>query len=416
MSLLIFCGVSSLSPTNNTGSSTQQGKSNGTSIFLTPGMSVEEFCKLFSPHFRKEKCKCPELGRICTLLKRSSSQTTFLKINCGKTTLPKAIIAVTLSTLGIIGNFAVAMFTMWNWKLSAFCHKLIGGLALSDLAFLLFTLIRHLPEFWTCQWYYGPSMCKFLNPAINMTATLGLGFVLIISVERYVGISHPFSRGMSSKTVYSIVALNFLVSLASVVPAGVVLDGNNGLCREVWPNKYNSKVYTWVLFGSSFAAPVLIISALYFSMLYQLRQSAIKCLQKMEVMGEPYRNKRKQENKRIAAIVLSLVVVFVLFVAPNRIYWILKDYEILDGYSLNIRDNIKMVCDLAYIFHSVLNPIIYSVVDAKFRASLKEFFLCGKARRRARGSSFYAGTRKRTNTSNYSCSSTNGETIKTEHL
>ena len=344
--------------------------------FLRPGMTLEEFCASLGPNFSMEDCVCSKIGRICDLLKKTSEEPNknYNSIRCGSTTFVKAVFFICLSTIGFIANLVVVLLSKQNWNSSPFCHKLIGGLALADLLFLAFTLMQFVPGLWTCRWIYNRAMCKFLFPVINMTATMGLGFVLIISVERFIGITHPFSRGMTPKAIYTIVSLNVLVSIASVLPAGVVLNDDTGMCAEQWGDAEHSRIYTWVLFVTSFAVPVTVISALYISMLYQLHRSHVKSLRSMNTC-HPVLSKRKQENQRVMLIVFSLLVSFVLFVSPNRVYWILKDEGIMKKFSRSTIISVKFACDLAYVFHAVVNPIIYSVIDVKFRSSLKRL-LC----------------------------------------
>ena len=301
------------------------------------------------------------------------------------------MISTCLCTIGFIANLIIVLIAKRNWNKSVYCHKLIAGLALADLLFLAFTLMQCVPPLWTCGWIYSSGMCKFLYPAINMTATTGLGFVLIISIERYIGITHPFSRGMTSKKIYIIVSLNLLISIASVLPSSAVLDLHHSSksCTEKWLDPNHSRIYTWVLFSTSFACPVLVISALYLSMLHHLRKSTAKSLRHMNTY-DPVLSKRKRENQRVALIVISLVISFVLFVSPNRIYWILNDEGIFNHFDRSVQTSARLLSDISYIFHAVINPIIYSIIDVKFRSSFKRFFRSSSSRRRSRSRSQYS--------------------------
>eukprot|EP00111_Clytia_hemisphaerica_P022602 TCONS_00066479-protein len=355
-----------------------------TPIRVEQGLTVKEFCKLLSKNFPMSRCKCPDLGPVCGVLKETADEPSKpIPVVCGPIVYTKAIITISLSALGILGNIIVIILSKKNWNSSAFCHKLIGALAMADLLFIVSVVITEVPKFWTCLWIYGEITCKFIYPMTNMTATLGLGFVLIISVERYIGITYPFSRGLSSTVIYSLVALNAIVSTVSVIPASIVLSThkegpqNENVCNEVWKSPGHSRIYTWVLFVTSFAAPVIIITVLYLLMLFKLKKATTKCLEKMTNADDSIQLKRKRENKRVTAIVMSLLVAFVLFVSPNRVFWIIKDEGILDKIMKENRQTtgyINLVCDTAYIIHAVINPFIYSVVDSKFRSSLKRLF------------------------------------------
>ena len=98
-------------------------------------------------------------------------------------------------------------------------------------------------------------------------------------------------------------------------------------------------------------------------------------------------SKRKRENQRVALIVISLVISFVLFVSPNRIYWILNDEGILNHFDRSVKNSARFWSDISYIFHAVINPIIYSIIDVKFRSSFKRFFRSSSSRSKSQYSS-----------------------------
>lgn len=359
--------------------------SSGNDTVSLNGMTLERFCASFGANLPKGGCTCRTFSRVCEILDILDKNKKVKAVTCSDKSLVKAVLATCLCTVGLIANLIVVLLAKRNWNNSVYCHKLIGGLALADLLFLVFSLMQYVPLIWSCQWIYSVGMCKFLFPAINMTATTGLGFVLIISIERYIGITHPFSRGMTSKAIYIIVSVNLLISIASVLPASVVLnyDESKQSCSEQWLHPDHSRIYTWVLFATSFACPVIIISALYLSMLHQLRRSTTKSLRNMNTCDRVL-GKRKRENKRVAVIVVSLVISFVLFVSPNRIYWILNDEGFFKHYDRSFQTLVLFASDVSYIFHAVINPIIYSIIDVKFRSSLKHFFCSSSSRRRSR--------------------------------
>ena len=360
--------------------------------FMNPvninGMTLEQFCVISFPNLPKGECSCRKFRRICELLQIANNDNISTTVHCTTSSYVKTVISTCLCTIGFIANLIIVLIAKRNWNNSVYCHKLIAGLALADLLFLVFTLMHCVPPLWTCGWIYNSGMCKFLYPAINMTATTGLGFVLIISIERYIGITHPFSRGMTSKKIYIIVSLNLLISIASVLPSSAVLGlhYSSKSCKEKWLDPNHSRIYTWVLFSTSFACPVLVISALYLSMLHQLRKSTTKSLRYMNTC-DPVLSKRKRENQRVALIIFSLLISFVLFVSPNRIYWILNDEGIFNHFDRSVKNSARFWSDISYIFHAVINPIIYSIIDVKFRSSFKRFFRSSSSRSKSQYSS-----------------------------
>ena len=73
---------------------------------------------------------------------------------------------------------------------------------------------------------------------------VGVRIILIISVERYVGITHPFHGGLSAARVRSALTTNAVVGVVSVVPCLVYFSNEEmSTCKGVWPSKVTGQVY-----------------------------------------------------------------------------------------------------------------------------------------------------------------------------
>ena len=161
-------------------------------------------------------------------------------------------VMATITTLSIIGNLLVLAVTKHKWRTSSTSSKLVGALALSDFLFSAIILISEIHTLWTTKWIHGLYMCKLLIPAINMTATMALGFILIISIERFFGIVYPFKQIITITKVYIMSLLNILISLIVVIPPVIVLDTKDDVCKEEWSDDSYSLIYSWFLFFATF--------------------------------------------------------------------------------------------------------------------------------------------------------------------
>jgi len=329
-------------------------------------LSLEEVCQIFG--IKTEDCVCPSrmLSQICNIVK-TKQQNRQTIINCDSFAVTRAIIMVTIITFSIIGNLLVMAVTKHRWRTSPTSSKLVGALALSDFLFSVFTFTNEIHSLWTCKWIHGLFMCKFLRPAMNMTATMALGFILIISIEiiisieRFFGIVYPFNQIMSTTKVHVMSLTNVLVSLIVVIPAAIVLDTNGVECKEVWPNDSYSLMYSWFLFVVTFFLPIVFITIFYIRMMLNIKASQTIS---MKTFNATQQRQRKQEDNRITIILACLLISFIVLVLPNRIYWILEDHKVLIKFSY-----------VPYLLHAAINPLIYSIVDQRFRASLKTIFL-----------------------------------------
>ena len=179
-------------------------------------LSLEEVCQMF--RIKTEDCVCPSiiLSTICDTMKNKQQKRQTI-VHCNISTAIRSIIMI-ITTISIIGNFLVVAVTKYRWKKSPTSSKLVGALALSDFFFSVFTFTNEIYVLWTCKWIHGLFMCKFLRPAINMTATMALGFILMISIERFFGIVYPFKQIITITKVYIMSFLNVLISLIVVIP------------------------------------------------------------------------------------------------------------------------------------------------------------------------------------------------------
>ena len=118
--------------------------------------------------------------------------------------------------------------------------------------FSLLTFISEIHNLWTCKWILGLFLCKFVLPAIQITATMALGFILIISIERFYGIVYPFNQHITNTRIYIMIGINCLISLLVVIPGFVVNTVQGFSCTEKWGNQKYSLAYSWILFLVTF--------------------------------------------------------------------------------------------------------------------------------------------------------------------
>jgi len=238
--------------------------------------------------------------------------------------------------------------------------------------------------FWTCKWVYGPFMCKLLRPALNLGSIVALGLIVIIAIERYYGIARPFEKKPLLKNFIFVNTTNLLISIAIIIPLFVTLEiDRDGRCAENWNGNTNSSlVYSWVLMVVTFILPLLVISFFYYKIVSFLHQQwkqteGVFTNDKQQAMN------RIQGFRRVAKILMAILVAYVVLVLPNRIVWVVLDSVGTSSMSITTYRILKYFGLFPYMFHVAINPIIYSVIDRKFRGEVKEIF---KGKRKLRSS------------------------------
>ena len=340
-------------------------------IKISLGGNLQDFC--VQVKIPKENCQCPKLGSVCRYF--DTEQAVNVKVLvCSKVHKIRTNIIIGVSSIGIFGNLLCLLVTVMNDK-NTICRKIIGMLAFADLVFSSLQFVVTVPGFWTCEWIYNPITCKFLYSMINSTGIMALGFILIISLERFNGIVKPFLDTSSNKKVFLMTLLNISLALIFVVPTILVSKikdlGHGSLCKEDWPFKSYSLAYSWFLLMVTFVIPITIISYLYLRIVKSLKDSQNHT---QRTFSNKDLSRRKKEDIRITIIIAYLLISFTILVSPNRILWVLLDHNVFNKFSTDTLAFINLGASVPYTIHACVNPIIYSVIDKRFRKSLSLFF------------------------------------------
>ena len=338
-------------------------------IFLNFDITLDKLCTQLN--IPDAKCKCPQLGAICLVLKKViNNEQIFV---CTKAHKIKSSIIIGVSSIGIVCNLLCLLVTAINEK-NTICRKIIGMLSFADLTFSALQLAAFVPELWTCEWICSALTCKFLYSMINSTAIMALGFILIISLGRFNGIVKPFLDKSSNKKVFLMILLNISFSVLFVIPTIVVSKvkkmGQSTLCRENWSAKSHSLIYSWFILMATFVIPIGFISYLYLGIVRSLKNSQNDTQRSFSKKDQSLRRK---ENGRITTIIAYLLISFAMLVSPNRIIWVLNDHGVFSMVSSETRFYISLGSMVPYTIHACVNPIIYSIVEKKFREGI--FFI-----------------------------------------
>ena len=338
--------------------------------------TFDEFCtKLMDIVGQDKICSC-DLKEFKGICKYFATRNSTPSCSWERSTRDNMLlhISIGINISGVVENL-LCLLIIANNKRNTMCRKLTGVLALVDLIFSFLSLLPNIPKFWTCHWIYGAVGCKLIVPMIHSTGIMALGFILIISLERFNGIVKPLlnSDESSSKKIFLMGFVNIFISFAFVTPTIVILKmemGGPKTCGEEWSFGL-SLIYSWFSLIITFVFPIMVISYIYIRIVKSLRKSQYRI---KNILSKKDQLRRKKEDDRITTIIISLLISFVLLVSPNRIYWMLHDYGVLKKLPLYTYGLFNYFSRISYDIHACINPIIYSLVDKKFRQSFLHLF------------------------------------------
>ncbi|XP_065663965.1 chemerin-like receptor 2 isoform X3 [Hydra vulgaris] len=330
-------------------------------------MSLEELCRLMEVPAENCSCENPDTKKLCVIVNTKIIESFSCDVVTNKIIGISNLIS---STLALIGNGFVIGFGFTNRKNLSRFRYLIIGLSVSDFFFALFQAIVSIPETWTCHWIYGLFFCKVLRASLAASANIAVGFIVIIAVNRYIGVVYMFSTAFDQTKMLTAVIINVLAGILSIIPPLFILQlGKFATCSEVWSKK-SSTIYTWVLFLTYYFIPVVTLIFLYLIMIASIKKAYLKS----NVINDEQRMSRLKKNKKNLFMLVLILVAFAVLVLPNRIVWIVNDLYGLNKIDKNLERLLKMLSEITYGFHAAVNPIIYSLVDKKFKLQLKTFF------------------------------------------
>lgn len=326
--------------------------------------AIEAFCK--ESNISPSQCKCPDIDKNGTIGMCQPPIPYICETHISSH--PRMVVIAVISILGILGNLHVIVVRMKYWNPSSH-YQLIVGLSVADLVFSTVSLVEISAELYSpCTWIYGAFMCKLLQSLYALSAYVDLGFILAIAVERYVGIVHPFTQRFSKLQTRQMVGINVIVGVLLVVPSFIQYDttDNGAACASMWSDNAQF-IYSLVLLVVFFVFPIALTSVLSYQSVKVLRTTMCEHAM-LSAMDQRSRARLVSENKKIMRVLMLLLAGFVVLVFPNHLVWIIISSIGKENTSYSLHATLRILASVPYSLHVTINPIIYSVLDKRFRA------------------------------------------------
>ena len=292
-----------------------------------------------------------------------------------------------VSILAIVGNVLVAVSVLMKDTLRTSTNYFIVNMAVSDLL----SALTNWPLYATEGMLSGKSfiegsmatfVCKLgmYSRAISQAVSV-LSLVLIV-VERFVAIVHPFNATMLTTRLRAVLLLfTWIFPLSIGFPyvwfPKIVQDGPQTFCRFSWARLELSIFYT-VGFLIFYCVPFILIIVLYFKIM--------KSLTGGRLIDETYQQsisaRNRQQNQIVMKVFISIVTAFFLCWTPLCGYLVLR-MVFPSFFTKDIRKLRLYVGLFFYVFPSLstaVNPIILFVSSSRFSNALREIFGCVKCK------------------------------------
>ncbi|GAB1607857.1 neuropeptide Y receptor type 5, partial [Argonauta hians] len=276
---------------------------------------------------------------------------------------------------GIVSNFLVCYVVYRNKQLWYPLNFLIVNLAVCDV-FLSVCLPLTLSKLILRYWSFGNVMCK-ITSAVQTLVTFVSAFTIVsIAVERYHIVVNNKNR---IKTKHTLVGGNILLiwtfSLCLSIPMFLVHHVDKQviipkllvyeICIETWSSYLARASFTSCLVLLQYVFPLIVIIAMHYQIYNFLQQQILKSF-----IYDKRTMKIYKRNKRNLIILTTTTMTFALTWLPVTILNVLVDYDHrLGGSNFNLTYSI---CLLIAISSVSINPIVYGLLNSKFRAALSD--------------------------------------------
>lgn len=336
----------------------------------------------------------------------------------------KFTVYLLICLFSVTGNTLVILSVVIFKRLKTVPNIFIANLAACDLVTTLSSIPFDLPSEELGYWPYGEALCKILWPLATFSTTSAAFTLVSISADRYGALCHPlnFRYKITRRKCTFVMCFVYILAVLAVLPYLVFLrlfppDGPNGLpqCGEDWPEFRLRKSYTVFLFTIQYGLPLVIMSYIYFKLGCLLQKNTRKAEIMSSEKNPPQRKisqyltanasnppqrkisqysttsassqsslqRRKEKNDKTVKMFFVIVMIFLVFMLPNQILWLLYDF----GNSQDLLDHIDLVAFVCRAFtytNSVLNYLVYGACNTSFRRAFKAIIRCkcGKTHQR----------------------------------
>ena len=292
---------------------------------------------------------------------------------------------VLILTVSVLGNFLVIFTIIHEKKLQTTCNFLLLHLAVSDISLVVVNIPFDLHSLVNgSRWRFGGFMCRLLYPIGTVFYISGALILTVISLDRYRVFVQTFKAKLRRAQAKKLIVLIYVISIISVIPYIRFLKLEGDVCFEKWPKFLYRQLYTAFLFSIQYAVPLATMIVVYSSIARHLTQKTQR-VNLSSRRGQGGRislyaststktrceREREKRNQKALKTIITVVIVFSVFMLPYQLLWIIADFHGLNGEKLSKLSKLFVI--FSYIGSCTVNPFIYGVGDRQFRKGYRSF-------------------------------------------
>ena len=285
------------------------------------------------------------------------------------------VIIITVFVIGLLGNIFVLIIVHEKNSRKTVHGIFVTCLAVADLVLLCFdSPVSILGRLNVASEIFN---CRIHIIVVTIGYNAGLFTITSMAMHRCNIVTHPWKPKLKRKGALIWVSLIWLASFILVIPLIVVNKLTENVCEEAWPTFGHRQAYTASLMTIQYIMPLLITAICYIRIWLFLKSRAVfpnnsGLTTAREAPGE--------ENTRESIVILKtvavIVLLFLVFLLPTQLAWMLLDFRNISYKEL------WFASDILTRLHSCLNPVVYGVMNKQYRRSyvifLSRMFCCSR--------------------------------------
>ncbi|XP_066303085.1 galanin receptor type 1-like [Branchiostoma lanceolatum] len=296
-----------------------------------------------------------------------------------------------IGVVGVVGNGLVILVIARSKDMRTVTNIYVVNMAVTDLAYLVFSVPPAAIVFAASEWPLGEALCKGMHYLGRVTLQASCLTLTAMSIDRFCAIVLPFRTISFRRTRVAIIISTciWISSLLISIPVALrfktfqVPITNQTLCREIWETLTAQKSYFVYIFCITYLVPVF-ISAVCGSLI-------VRQLIRSSKLPRSNLDRHERKMRRVTAMVLGVTVLFALLWLPTHA---INLWRVMNPFVPGMIQiyRVKMVFTCLAFANSALNPFVYTFFGENFKVGLRRLFpwCC----RRTMGASPQSSTRK----------------------